>query len=351
MKKLILVGALCVLLSGCNLADMLGLNKEVDKALAQVRETQAALVKLSYDVVPGAKWNQLVNDINSGDPELKARAQAFLKNVSQIDYGGQWQGRVAFEHAENTEFEYEIFFAATPHESEAVLWLNDRNYKGRKSRSALQVPASAQRKKELEKALRDTLEQGIGRQRGSINFTADYGNAGAWSDGLFGSIAFGTGAAQTVNERNNFHLNHFAERLSGILLDCCQDQAVLRGPTDAELNFSPATPYLFVVMTQPEWDRADTAHDKFRILATVVDKANAGRSFGGLPVTSIVKTSFEGSIPFKRNGLPATAKYAVANMIGHVAVTPAQLQAVAVLQNSFKEWEEQQAKSRAATKK
>src|SRR5260221_9923790 len=88
-KSLVLVLApvlLAFTLSGCDPFNINGVVEE-SKQWRAVAETQTQVL---VRAVPGERYLQLIDDLNSGDSNKEKRAQAFLKQLGHFDPSVNW---------------------------------------------------------------------------------------------------------------------------------------------------------------------------------------------------------------------------------------------------------------------
>ena len=94
-REIALLAAAFVMLSGhtaqsaeCGvIGQVIGLCKAVDdldQRLADVTKTVHQLGEDAIKAVPGERWLQIIDDLNSGDQQKRAKAQAYLSSVAGV---------------------------------------------------------------------------------------------------------------------------------------------------------------------------------------------------------------------------------------------------------------------------
>jgi hypothetical protein len=104
--------------SGCGwLGGILGVCKAIDDAndrLDSMTKVVDANAKAAIRAVPGERYNQLIDDRNSGDKEKVAQARAFLTRLAHLDPEAQYQVSLRFSFDTKKPFNYDVFAEAEP---------------------------------------------------------------------------------------------------------------------------------------------------------------------------------------------------------------------------------------------
>lgn len=89
--------------------------KDLNAKIDDTRKTLADVSQQAIRAVPGERYLELIDDLFSGDPAKKQKAQDFLRNLGGIDVSVQYEATVWFDNlGANDQVEAAIFRAATP---------------------------------------------------------------------------------------------------------------------------------------------------------------------------------------------------------------------------------------------
>jgi len=107
-------------LGGCDVQQMVKeeIDKTRDELTKQIAETRKTFAQVSQDAikaVPGERYLQLIDDLNSSDPAKKKEAQRFLLSLAHVDLSVPYRATVWFDHIPaNEHVTVAVFRAMTP---------------------------------------------------------------------------------------------------------------------------------------------------------------------------------------------------------------------------------------------
>lgn len=104
-------------MSGCDKVDEF--NKQIEETRnelkTQIEETRGMVKQVSDNAiraVPGERWLQLIDDLNSEDDATRTRAQDFLRRVGKIDIDNNYEASIWFGKPANMELDVSVLRAS-----------------------------------------------------------------------------------------------------------------------------------------------------------------------------------------------------------------------------------------------
>lgn len=85
-----------------------------DRELQEMRKMLDATARAAIQAVPGERYLQIIDDLNSGDKDRVDRARAFLTRLMHVNPAITYQATVRFSFDETKDFRYDVFQESSP---------------------------------------------------------------------------------------------------------------------------------------------------------------------------------------------------------------------------------------------
>jgi hypothetical protein len=262
------------------------------RELAQI-QSQAAI-----RAVPGERYLQLIDDLNSGDPQRVTKAQSFLTQLGHFDPRIDWNATVSFGFDEKAPLRADAFFGFSPTRAQVEYFAR---YAFNPTLVANNI-ALPQTDGELNAKINSGIDSLLVHMTGSpkstpSNMTVDL----SWPDSI---LPTASGFPALVDPRiaaARGHQKAVADILKELLKAQYAQKTIPVGGTVLTLPWYPteAKNMLFVLIPEDDWNKhkADT---NLKIQALLHKAGDVGSSYSQTRPISIDSAQFEKNEPVDR---------------------------------------------------
>jgi hypothetical protein len=333
-----------VFASGCGDVDKV---VEESKQWRAVAETQTQVL---VRAVPGERYLQLIDDLNSGDPAKVTRAQAFLKQLGHFDPAVNWEATIAFGFDEQKPMHSDAFFAFSPSKTQIEYFVQNA-LNPRSVTSSIELPQTATQ-------LNQTIDSGVDQLMGwlagpgKIEPSQSFGPSSIlwWPESFTPTTVSATGPiAATLKKSAEDRQNAIRVKLKELLKAQYEKKSIPAGGTAITLPWFPTDGknFLFVAIPESDWNQ-HKGDANFKVAVLLHKEGDATQSYLKTNEMIVDPALFEANPPVDRPAGLGKVRWAVIDPTHASAsvpnVDPKQIDQVEKLLNQVIELNKQGAK-------
>jgi hypothetical protein len=247
MGRCLMLG-LCLILTSC---DPFGIDKLKEES-AKWRELAQIQAQAAIRAVPGERYLQLIDDLNSGDTTRVRKAQDFLQRLGHFDPTIDWVDTINFGFNESTPLHADAFFAFSPSRAQVDYFVKNNAFNAGQVANSIQLPQLAG---EIDSSINANVDVIVKDMSGNPKIeNVNIGSSTlSWPDSI---VPNHTGfAVQDLSNKAIQRQQDIANRLKSVLKAQYANKSIPVGGNILEIPWYPtdAKNLLFVVIPEEEW--------------------------------------------------------------------------------------------------
>jgi hypothetical protein len=290
---------LALALVGCDLFNIGGIIDE-SKQWRAVAETQTQVL---VRAVPGERYLQLIDDLNSGDPKKVTRAQTFMKQLGHFDPSVNWEATIMFGFDEQKPLHADAFFAFSPSKTQVDFFVQN-TFNPKNVTNAIEIPQTAN---QLNSKIDDDVDQLLKKLTGDPSLTLQSDMQGnppsrlTWPNSIIPeSASYAAGVTQKLNEAKA-RQGEVAGLLKALLKAQYERKSIPAGGTVITLPWFPTDGknFLFVGIPESDWNQHKD-DPNFRVSVLLHKEGDAAQSYLKTNEMTIEPAFFNTNVPVDR---------------------------------------------------
>lgn len=294
--------------------------------------------------LPGARYNLLIEDIASGDPDRQTRARAFVKNLFNVNLDATYQVTAWFSFAPTSGLRADIVQANTFTEAE-IRRLAQEPFLLQNAvvNSAVFLPTPEEREAQIRSSLRsaiDLLSGTLGPPLGGLPYQisreATLTGPRKLNEGLNSSLQPEPGWKERETARDAADRDRFVSLFENAISKYYEPLSIPLGSASLSLPWAPARgPYVFVVVDKEDFE---IHRQDLQVQLLLHESSATQKPFNNFGVKHFATSEFRG--PVRVENLGRDVVWAVQNVTGVPGLDPELIKRVRELEGLTRELEE-----------